>query len=140
MATTPVRYILIVLGVIVRTALALLHSSCLTPIQISLHYILSFSHEGYGNATSLSNIKEHIIGGGSNPPYKTPVPDEYYVPSANVTAPGRRANAAFVLLARNNDLPGVIQSMKQMEDRFNKKFGYPYIFLNEEPFTDDFKK
>jgi len=45
-----------------------------------------------------------------------------------------------VLLARNSDLSGVVSSMKQMEDRFNKKFQYPYVFLNEEPFTDDFKK
>jgi alpha 1,2-mannosyltransferase len=29
--------------------------------------------------------------------------------------------------------------MKQMEDRFNKKYNYPYVFLNEEPFTDEFK-
>jgi len=29
--------------------------------------------------------------------------------------------------------------MKQMEDRFNKKFNYPYVFLNEQPFSDEFK-
>ena len=28
--------------------------------------------------------------------------------------------------------------MKQLEDRFNKKFNYPYVFLNEEPFSEDF--
>ena len=42
-------------------------------------------------------------------------------------------------LARNSDLNGVISSMKQMEDRFNKKFQYPYVFLNEKPFEDTFK-
>lgn len=26
------------------------------------------------------------------------------------------------------------------EDRFNKEFKYPYVFLNEEPFSDEFKK
>jgi alpha 1,2-mannosyltransferase len=52
----------------------------------------------------------------------------------------RKANAAFVVLARNGDLKGILSSMKQMEDRFNKKFDYPWIFLNEEPFSDDFKK
>jgi hypothetical protein len=30
--------------------------------------------------------------------------------------------------------------MKQMEDRFNKRFRYPYVFLNEEPFSDQFKE
>ncbi|CEP15161.1 hypothetical protein [Parasitella parasitica] len=29
--------------------------------------------------------------------------------------------------------------MSQIEDTFNSKFGYPYVFLNNEPFTDDFK-
>jgi len=105
---------------------------------ISLHYILSFTHEGYGQATSISNLKTQWSAG--RPPYQTPVPEEYYV-SNNVTASpsGRRANAAIVMLARNGDLNGVVVSMKQMEDRFNKKFRYPYVFLNEEPFSDGFK-
>lgn len=25
-------------------------------------------------------------------------------------------------------------------DRFNKRYNYPYVFLNDEPFTDEFKK
>ena len=30
--------------------------------------------------------------------------------------------------------------MTQMEEKFNHRFGYPYVFLNEEDFTDAFKK
>ncbi|KAG8967528.1 alpha 1,2-mannosyltransferase 2.4.1 [Tulasnella sp. 425] len=52
----------------------------------------------------------------------------------------RKANAAFVILARNSELNGVLQSIKMMEDRFNRNFGYPYVFLNEQPFTSDFIK
>jgi hypothetical protein len=44
------------------------------------------------------------------------------------------------MLARNGDLPGVVKSLKQMEDRFNKRFRYPYVFLNEEEFSDQFKE
>jgi alpha 1,2-mannosyltransferase len=44
------------------------------------------------------------------------------------------------MLARNGDLSGVVKSIKQMEDRFNKRFRYPYTFLNEEAFTDQFKE
>ena len=44
------------------------------------------------------------------------------------------------MLARNGDLAGVVKSLKQMEDRFNKRFRYPYVFLNEEAFTDKFKE
>lgn len=30
--------------------------------------------------------------------------------------------------------------MKQVEDRVNKQFHYPYVFLNEEEFSETFKK
>jgi len=107
--------------------------------QISLHYILSFSHEGYGRATSLSNLTNKITGYKPPiPPYKQPVPAEYYTHN-KTSPPERKANAAFVILARNSDLNGVITSVKQMEDRFNKKFQYPYVLLNEEPFEEGFK-
>lgn len=109
-------------------------------IIISLHYILSFSHEAYGRATSISNIKDHITGSQNRiPPYKIPIPEEYYAHPDAGSSQGRKANAAIVMLARNGDLNGVISSMKQMEDRVNKKFHYPYVFLNDEPFSDDFK-
>lgn len=51
-----------------------------------------------------------------------------------------RVKAAFVILARNSDLNGIRSSIRQMEDRFNRKFNYPYVFLNEENFTDEFKE
>lgn len=51
-----------------------------------------------------------------------------------------RVKAAFVILARNSDLNGIRSSIRQMEDRFNRKFNYPYVFLNEEPFTEEFKE
>lgn len=44
------------------------------------------------------------------------IPDEYHT-GTNVTVPliaGRKANATFVLLARNSDLKGMISSIKQM--------------------------
>lgn len=28
--------------------------------------------------------------------------------------------------------------MREVEDRFNKRFGYPWVFLNDEPFTDEY--
>ncbi|KAJ7754639.1 glycosyltransferase family 15 protein [Mycena maculata] len=51
-----------------------------------------------------------------------------------------RANATFIMLARNSDLKGALLSLRQLEDRFNRRFNYPHVFLNEEEFTDDFKR
>jgi alpha 1,2-mannosyltransferase len=121
---TPMRYVVLVLAMV-----------------ISIHYILSFTHEGYGEVTSISNLRNQWAGPTKSPgpPYKSPVPDEYYVADNATAISGRRANAAIVMLARNGDLNGIILSMKQMEDRFNKQFRYPYVFLNEEAFSDNFK-
>jgi alpha 1,2-mannosyltransferase len=52
----------------------------------------------------------------------------------------RRANATLVMLARNSDLDGVISSVEQLEAKFNHKFNYPWVFLNDEPFSFEFKR
>ncbi|KAG6890686.1 hypothetical protein C0995_005058 [Termitomyces sp. Mi166 len=52
----------------------------------------------------------------------------------------RRANATFVLLCRNSEVQGVASSIQQVEDRFNRNYNYPWVLLNEEPFTDEFKR
>ena len=48
--------------------------------------------------------------------------------------------ATFVSLARNGDLYPLVNSIKQIEDRFNRKYKYDWVFLNEQPFTEEFKK
>lgn len=59
----------------------------------------------------------------------------------NHTDPNRRkAKAVFVVLARNSDLWALLESMKQMEDRFNHWAGYDWVFLNDEPFDEVFRK
>jgi hypothetical protein len=50
-----------------------------------------------------------------------------------------RANATMLMLARNSDINGVLQSVREAEDRFNRVYKYPWVFLNDEEFTEDFK-
>jgi len=52
----------------------------------------------------------------------------------------RRANATLMILARNSDLNGVIQSIEQVESKFNRKFNYPWVLLNEVEFSSEFKR
>ena len=56
-------------------------------------------------------------------------------------APGlsTRPRAALISLVRNSELPGIAQSMRQLEYRWNRKYQYPWIFFNDEPFSDEFK-
>ena len=57
-----------------------------------------------------------------------------------VEARDKRANAAFVVLARNKELDGVIESIKSVERHFNRWFHYPYVFLNDGDFNSTFKE
>ncbi|KAF8193894.1 glycolipid 2-alpha-mannosyltransferase-domain-containing protein [Mycena galopus ATCC 62051] len=72
----------------------------------------------------------------TEPPYKTGVPEKYY----DMANTSQRASAVIVILARNRDLSGAVSSLSQFEAKFNHKFGYPYVFLNEVPFTEEFKR
>ena len=55
-------------------------------------------------------------------------------------SPRHRENATFVMLARNGDVEGAVNAVREMEDRFNGKFNYPWVFLNDVPFSDEFKR
>lgn len=50
-----------------------------------------------------------------------------------------RANATFMMLCRNKEIEGVLSSVRQIEDRFNHDHNYPWVFLNDDVFEEDFK-
>ncbi|KAF8147842.1 glycosyltransferase family 15 protein [Crassisporium funariophilum] len=113
--STPLRNFLLIVGFL-----------------LSIHLIASFSHEKYGEATSISHIKSKISSIGHKPEPKPQEPnDQPYTE--------RRANATFVILCRNNQLWDTVRSVREIEDKFNHKYHYPYVFLNEVPFTEEFK-
>ena len=60
--------------------------------------------------------------------------------SAAAPPPHHLANATLFMLARNSDVDSAVNSVREVEDRFNRKHGYPWVFVNEEPFSDDFKR
>ncbi|SCU94062.1 LAFA_0F19636g1_1 [Lachancea sp. 'fantastica'] len=53
---------------------------------------------------------------------------------------GRKEKATFVTLARNEDLYSLLGSIASVEDRFNSKFQYDWVFLNDKEFSDEFKR
>lgn len=58
---------------------------------------------------------------------------------AQGTASGDRMNATFVTLARNSDVWEISRSIRQVEDRFNRRYNYDWVFLNDGDFDDTFK-
>ncbi|CAR25536.1 hypothetical protein ZYGR_0A01000 [Zygosaccharomyces rouxii] len=51
-----------------------------------------------------------------------------------------KMNATFVMLTRNEEIDGVLHSVNSLESRFNQWFHYPYVFLNDVPFSEEFKR
>lgn len=51
----------------------------------------------------------------------------------------RRPRAVIVILCRNSERDAIAKTLLNFEDRFNSKFAYPYVFLNNEPFDEMFK-
>ncbi|KAJ7279274.1 glycolipid 2-alpha-mannosyltransferase-domain-containing protein, partial [Mycena rebaudengoi] len=94
-------------------------------IVLSGHFLLSLTHDTYARATSWSRLRQ-----------PTPIPQEYYTYNQTLDVKFRaKANATFAILARNSDLDNTVRSMRRMEDRFNTWHHYPYVLLNDEPFT-----
>jgi alpha 1,2-mannosyltransferase len=112
-----------------------------------LYSILSFAHPNYGHYTSLKDIASHWNAplDNNNTFHSNILTDDHMHPAGMggkllATDAQRRANATFIMLARNSDIDGAVRSIRQMEERFNRQYNYPYVFLNEEPFTEEFKK
>lgn len=53
----------------------------------------------------------------------------------------KRENATLIMLARNSDVEGAVSSILSLEKQFNsrRKQPYPWVFLNEVPFSEEFK-
>lgn len=47
--------------------------------------------------------------------------------------------ATFFTLCRNEDLKGMLSSIKSVEERFNQWHHYPWVFANDEKFTEEFR-
>lgn len=114
-------------------------------LVVGIHFLLTLFHEEYSRATSLNNLglasqlrlhDAHSSPTSSNSSTSTSL--SYHTPIQGPHGP--RMNATLVMLARNGDINGVVQSMQSLEDRFNSQYKYPWIFLNDEPFTEEFKE
>ncbi|CCH57848.1 hypothetical protein TBLA_0A00480 [Henningerozyma blattae CBS 6284] len=53
--------------------------------------------------------------------------------------PGEKVKACMVSLVRNSEVHGMVNTIKSYRERFISKYPYPWIFLNDEEFTEDTK-
>lgn len=95
---------------------------------------INFSNPGHGKGRPI--IRNHVRESSS---YIMPFTDA----SQGVHHPvddGIREKAVMVTLSRNRDLWQLLQSIRDVEDRFNNRYHYDWVFLNDVPFTDEFKR
>lgn len=67
--------------------------------------------------------------------------DEPFATSCqNVTAnaAGPRENAVLVMLVRNSEIEDALHTVRSIERHFNQWFNYPYVFLNNERWSEEF--
>ena len=72
------------------------------------------------------------------PPHDTTPNKQDTLGSAKSQEP--KMNATFVTLARNSDIWEISKSIRSVEDRFNHRFNYDWVFLNDKEFDEDFKR
>ena len=51
-----------------------------------------------------------------------------------------RENTTLLMLTNSWGIDGALRVVGEVEERFNRKFNYPWIFLNDEPFSDEFEQ
>ncbi|KAJ1669507.1 hypothetical protein GGF38_002207 [Coemansia sp. RSA 25] len=54
--------------------------------------------------------------------------------------PSNMVNGCFVFITRTISLTKIRRTMFDVEQRFNSRFQYPYVFLGEKEFSDEFKR
>lgn len=50
----------------------------------------------------------------------------------------QKEKATLFTLCRNSEMYEILDSIQQLETRFNSKFHYDWVFLNDEPFSEEF--
>ncbi|KAL8994193.1 MAG: hypothetical protein Q9169_005778 [Polycauliona sp. 2 TL-2023] len=90
---------------------------------------------------TVEKLAEGSTAASVPPPSAPALSNDHPSGAAQVVAETNRGkmNATFVTLARNSDLWEIVKSIRQVEDRFNRKFHYDWVFLNDKPFDVTFK-
>ena len=116
------------------------------PPQVTLHYIRSFSLDGSyysqvpGWRTGAAAKLSQPLGSASTSDLIDLLQERLGNDSVQgiTTQQPVRANAVLVMLVRNSEINDAASAIAQLEDRFNKKYNYPWVFLNDEPFDERF--
>ncbi len=94
---------------------------------------------------STNSVKKHAPDPGkwleqnSNDRYALPTKPKILPSLRQLGRVSSKPRAALISLVRNSELDGLVQSMRQLEYHWNRKYHYPWVFFNDEPFSEEFK-
>lgn len=71
----------------------------------------------------------------TDPPFYTTCPN-----AAALAKETPRESAVLFMLARNSEAYAAAKTVRNLENRFNKHYNYPWVFLNDQPFERGFKE
>ncbi|KAJ8503212.1 hypothetical protein ONZ45_g11063 [Pleurotus djamor] len=149
-----VRYFILVVGAVVCIHILLSYTHEEYGRVTSITNITSHFRPGQAESTVVDSGDVRIPvqnGNNANPPSpnpptihppKPPTNHKPYVPAKSPTKQPQPqlANATLVILAKNSDADNLVRTIRDIEDRFNRERGYPYVFLTEaSSFDAEFK-
>jgi len=105
---------------------------------LSLWYLLSSSGPSGSYTTFQSYFRRPTYQHRRDPPVLG-CPAEHYSADSWLARQVVREKAAVLLLARNEDLDQLLPTLDNFEKTFNAKFRYPYVFLNDAPYSSAFQ-
>lgn len=111
-------------------------------IALSLFVFLLYTFTPSNSAEFLRSFSKQLGRGTYQDRRDPPVlgcPAEQYSTDSWLTRRVRKEKAAVLLLARDTDLEQLLPTLDNFEQRFNAKFRYPYVFLNDVPYSSSFK-
>lgn len=91
-------------------------------------------------------LQENVQSGQEAGPGKGTRPQQWLIQHSNFHAEppqhpfleASRPKGALISLVRNEELSGILQSMRELEHRFNHRHNYPWLFFSEKPFSSEF--
>lgn len=100
----------------------------------SLHYLASYTSTAYQG--QVESLRSSLYSASPNQQDAKAVVD-LTIPYADTP----KANATFIVLCREGDIQQVLESIQLLENTFNDRphHRYPYVFLNDKPFSENFK-
>jgi alpha 1,2-mannosyltransferase len=145
-----IRYILLGLGIIVGFLTH--HLNCWAWYTLQIISILTLTYHEYSWVTPASRGSSKFRTGSSpivssQSPLNLQASSSIEYNTSTISAQSepkltdednKRANATMLMLARNSDLEFAYHSIREIEEQFNRKHGYPWVLLNEVPFTEEF--